>query len=200
MYTRQWCGYCYRRRSRLLREEGHRLRGDRLQQSDPKTREWLTRATEGNRRLPQIFIGEKSIGGFSDLSAARRGGHARRVAAPGRLGPRPARYATNVICHSRSSPSTVMSTTLAGLLADHRAADRRRRRDDRQVTVAARAGERDAGPPRAPGRTCGLRRAPRPRSRRPRPGRSAPWERQTLSGRNVASWSASACACIARCA
>jgi glutaredoxin 3 len=40
---------------------------------DDRTREWLVEAT-GRYTVPQIFIGEESIGGYDDLSALDRTG------------------------------------------------------------------------------------------------------------------------------
>ena len=41
--------------------------------TDPDRRRWLVEAT-GQRTVPQIFIGEQSIGGYDELSALDRAG------------------------------------------------------------------------------------------------------------------------------
>lgn len=62
--TRAWCGYCTSA-LRLLRSKGVAFEeidttGDRA------LRAWLAEVT-GQRTVPQIFIGEKSIGGCDEL-------------------------------------------------------------------------------------------------------------------------------------
>lgn len=69
IYTTQWCGYCDRAKSLLEREgvpfEEIDVEGDR------DTRTWLLEAS-GQRTVPQIFIGEQSIGGSDDLATLVR--------------------------------------------------------------------------------------------------------------------------------
>jgi len=42
---------------------------------DPERRRWLLRVS-GQRTVPQIFVGERSIGGYSELRQVLRGGAA----------------------------------------------------------------------------------------------------------------------------
>jgi glutaredoxin 3 len=72
MYTTDWCPYC-RRAEALLSARGvshiEHINVDRL--ADGR-REMMNRT--GRRTVPQIFIGERHVGGFDDLAAADRRG------------------------------------------------------------------------------------------------------------------------------
>lgn len=79
IYTTAWCPYCHRALA-LLDDAGLEYEQIRVD-SDPETRAWLRQAT-GQRTVPQIFFGEESIGGCSELEAiVRRGELKQRVAA-----------------------------------------------------------------------------------------------------------------------
>ncbi len=71
MYTSRHCGYCVAAR-RLLSRRGIAFHEIDASQ-DPSTRAWLVTAT-GQRTVPQIFIGERSIGGYTELAALDRSG------------------------------------------------------------------------------------------------------------------------------
>ncbi|MGQ9862120.1 MAG: glutaredoxin 3 [Thiobacillaceae bacterium] len=66
MYTTAVCPYC-QRAEMLLRRKGvidlEKIRVD----LDPKRREEMVEIT-GRRTVPQIFIGERHVGGFDDLA------------------------------------------------------------------------------------------------------------------------------------
>jgi len=66
MYTTAVCPYC-QRAEMLLRKKGvtdlEKIRVD----LDPQRREEMMRIT-GRRTVPQIFIGERHVGGFDDLA------------------------------------------------------------------------------------------------------------------------------------
>ncbi len=72
MYTTAVCPYC-QRAEMLLRRKGvtelEKIRVD----LDPERREEMMRLT-GRRTVPQIFIGERHIGGFDDLAELDAGG------------------------------------------------------------------------------------------------------------------------------
>ncbi len=72
MYCTAVCPYC-QMAERLLNKKGvseiEKIRVD----LDPARREEMMRIT-GRRTVPQIFIGEKHVGGFDDLSALDAGG------------------------------------------------------------------------------------------------------------------------------
>lgn len=64
VYTTNWCPYCVRAKQ-LLGDRGIPFTEIDVEGDDEK-RAWLVRAT-GQRTVPQIFIGEESVGGFSEL-------------------------------------------------------------------------------------------------------------------------------------
>ena len=72
MYSTAWCGYCQRARN-LLERKGvpvHEIKVD----EDPKDRETMLQRSGGRRTVPQIFIGERHVGGYDDLAALDRAG------------------------------------------------------------------------------------------------------------------------------
>lgn len=79
IYTTSWCPYCHRALA-LLKDAG--LEYEQIAvDSDPDTRAWLREAT-GQRTVPQIFFGDESIGGCSELETIIRNGELKeRVAA-----------------------------------------------------------------------------------------------------------------------
>ncbi|HVL58555.1 MAG TPA: glutaredoxin 3 [Burkholderiaceae bacterium] len=81
MYATGWCPYCHRAEA-LLRARGVRdidmIRVD----LEPQLRERMIRES-GRRTVPQIWIGERHVGGYDDLAALdRAGGLAPLLAAP----------------------------------------------------------------------------------------------------------------------
>jgi glutaredoxin 3 len=71
MYTTQWCGYCNAARQ-LLTRKGQRW--DEIDvESEPGRRDEMIQRS-GRRTVPQIWIGERHVGGFDDLSALERKG------------------------------------------------------------------------------------------------------------------------------
>ncbi|TXL65399.1 glutaredoxin 3 [Zeimonas arvi] len=72
MYTTAVCPYC-QRAEMLLKQRGveqiEKIRID----LDPVRRDEMIEKT-GRRTVPQIFIGERHVGGFDDLSALDREG------------------------------------------------------------------------------------------------------------------------------
>ena len=72
MYTTAVCPYCQRAEI-LLRKKGvtdlEKIRVD----LEPQRREEMMRIT-GRRTVPQIFIGERHVGGFDDLAELDAGG------------------------------------------------------------------------------------------------------------------------------
>jgi len=71
VYTAAYCGFCHRAKQLLER------RGIGFEEidvtSDLTTRQWLVRTT-GRRTVPQIFVGEQSIGGYDELRALDEAG------------------------------------------------------------------------------------------------------------------------------
>jgi glutaredoxin 3 len=71
IYTREWCGYCTAA-LRLLENKG--IDFEHIDASgNPELRSWLA-SVSGQRTVPQIFINEKPIGGFTELRALERDG------------------------------------------------------------------------------------------------------------------------------
>lgn len=67
IYTTDYCGYCRRAKEFLTR------RGIPFEEIDVTTndamRAELVRMSNGQRTVPQIFIGDQHVGGYSDMMA-----------------------------------------------------------------------------------------------------------------------------------
>jgi glutaredoxin 3 len=72
MYSTAWCGYCQRARS-LLERKGVEVREIKIDE-DPNDRDTMLQRSGGRRTVPQIFIGERHVGGYDDLAALDRAG------------------------------------------------------------------------------------------------------------------------------
>lgn len=72
MYSTAFCGYCQRARN-LLERKGVSVREIKVDE-DASERETMVRRSGGRRTVPQIFIGERHIGGYDDLAALDRSG------------------------------------------------------------------------------------------------------------------------------
>jgi len=72
MYSTTWCGYCQRARG-LLQRKGVEIREIKVDE-DPSQREVMVQKSGGRRTVPQIFIGERHVGGYDDLAALDRAG------------------------------------------------------------------------------------------------------------------------------
>jgi glutaredoxin 3 len=72
MYSTAWCGYCQRARN-LLERKGVPVREIKIDE-DARERDVMLQRTGGRRTVPQIFIGERHVGGFDDLAALDRAG------------------------------------------------------------------------------------------------------------------------------
>jgi glutaredoxin 3 len=72
MYSTQWCGYCQRARN-LFERKGVAVREIKIDE-DTKEREVMLQRSGGRRTVPQIFIGERHVGGYDDLAALDRAG------------------------------------------------------------------------------------------------------------------------------
>ena len=78
VYTTRACPYCVLAK-RLLSKRGLPYEEVDVTGDDAK-RGWLVEAT-GRKTVPQIFIGEKAIGGFDDLSALDASGRLQEMIA-----------------------------------------------------------------------------------------------------------------------
>jgi glutaredoxin 3 len=71
VYSKQNCAFCVRAK-RLLEKKGVAYEEIDVEAKDD-LRIWLAETT-GQKTVPQIFAGERSLGGFSDLEALDREG------------------------------------------------------------------------------------------------------------------------------
>jgi glutaredoxin 3 len=71
IYTGDFCGYCTMAK-RLLQSRGIEFEEINVSHQD-ELRIWLIQTT-GQRTVPQIFIGDQSVGGYTDISALDRQG------------------------------------------------------------------------------------------------------------------------------
>lgn len=72
MYSTAWCGYCQRARN-LLERKGAEIREIKIDE-DATERTVMLERSGGRRTVPQIFIGERHVGGYDDLAALDRSG------------------------------------------------------------------------------------------------------------------------------
>lgn len=73
IYTTSWCGYCERAKA-LFRSKGFDEWTEIDVESLPGRWDELTERT-GGKSVPQIYIGDRRIGGYDDLAALDRAGH-----------------------------------------------------------------------------------------------------------------------------
>lgn len=71
IYTTNYCGYCSRAKSMLKQLKIPYTEVD--VEGDDAKRDWLVKVT-GQMTVPQIFIGEEPIGGFTDMQALHNAG------------------------------------------------------------------------------------------------------------------------------
>ena len=71
IYTTAFCGWCERAKA-LLARNGISCREVRVDE-DPALREEMMQRT-GRRTVPQIFIGERYVGGFEELYELEKSG------------------------------------------------------------------------------------------------------------------------------
>lgn len=72
MYSTGWCPYCLRARA-LLERKGAAFREIKIDE-DPDEREAMLARSGGRRTVPQIFIGDRHVGGFDELYALEKAG------------------------------------------------------------------------------------------------------------------------------
>jgi len=76
IYAAGWCPYCQRAKNLLVQKN---LRFIEINvEDDPKFRDEMVKRS-GRRSIPQIFIGERHIGGCDDLFALDRSGELDRL-------------------------------------------------------------------------------------------------------------------------
>ncbi len=72
MYSTAYCGYCQRAKA-LFERKGAAIREIKIDE-DVNERDAMLKKSGGRRTVPQIFIGERHIGGFDELAALDRSG------------------------------------------------------------------------------------------------------------------------------
>jgi glutaredoxin 3 len=72
IYTSPLCGFCHAAK-RLLTDKGIAFTEYDVMRVPEKRQEMLSRAN-GRHTVPQIFIGDRHIGGYDDMAALERDG------------------------------------------------------------------------------------------------------------------------------
>lgn len=72
MYSTGWCPYCERARA-LFTRKNLAFREIKLDE-EPAERDSMLARSGGRRTVPQIFIGDRHVGGFDDLHALDKAG------------------------------------------------------------------------------------------------------------------------------
>jgi glutaredoxin 3 len=72
LYSSGWCPYCERARA-LLERKGAAFREVKVDE-DPAERVAMMARSGGRRTVPQIFIGDRHVGGFDELYALEKAG------------------------------------------------------------------------------------------------------------------------------
>ena len=72
VYSTAWCHYCERAKS-LLGRRGIAFSDIKVDE-DPAERDAMLKRSGGRRTVPQIFIGDRHVGGFDELYALDKTG------------------------------------------------------------------------------------------------------------------------------
>jgi len=80
MYSTHICPYCDRARALLQRKQAE-FREIKVD-VDPDQRDIMMTRSGGRRTVPQIFIGDRHVGGFDELIALDRAGELNTLLAP----------------------------------------------------------------------------------------------------------------------
>ncbi len=77
IYTTSYCGYCVRAKQFF---DGKNVAYDEIDVTgDDLTRNELVRKTNGRRTVPQIFINDLPVGGYTDVVALDRSGELEKM-------------------------------------------------------------------------------------------------------------------------
>jgi len=71
IYTTDWCPYCNAAKS-LLDDKG--ISYDEIDVTQPELRMEMVQRAHGRRTVPQIFIGDRHVGGYDEMAALERRG------------------------------------------------------------------------------------------------------------------------------
>jgi glutaredoxin 3 len=80
MYSTNWCGYCWRARN-LFERKGIAVTEIKIDE-EAGARAVMLEKSGGRRTVPQIFIGERHIGGYDELAALDRSGELDKMLGP----------------------------------------------------------------------------------------------------------------------
>ena len=80
MYSTAFCGYCQRARG-LFERKGVAFLEIKVDE-DASQRDIMLKRSGGRRTVPQIFIGERHVGGYDDLAALERSGELDKLLQP----------------------------------------------------------------------------------------------------------------------
>jgi glutaredoxin 3 len=80
MYSTAFCGYCQRARG-LFERKGVAFREIKVDENAGE-RDIMLKRSGGRRTVPQIFIGERHVGGYDDLAALDRSGELDKLLHP----------------------------------------------------------------------------------------------------------------------
>ena len=72
VYSTAWCPYCERAKA-LLGRKGVAFREIKVDE-DPAERDAMLKRSGGRRTVPQIFVGDRHVGGFDELYALDKAG------------------------------------------------------------------------------------------------------------------------------
>jgi glutaredoxin 3 len=72
MYSTAFCGYCQRARG-LFERKGAAVHEIKIDE-DAAQRDVMLKRSGGRRTVPQIFIGDRHVGGYDELAALDRAG------------------------------------------------------------------------------------------------------------------------------
>lgn len=78
VYTTDYCPYCTR--AKRLLEKKHAAYEEVNVEQRPELRSWLASAS-GQRTVPQVFVNNRSIGGFTDMATLDQKGELDRLLA-----------------------------------------------------------------------------------------------------------------------
>ena len=71
IYTTNWCPYCHAAKSL---PDGKGIADEEVEAASPETRMEMIQRAHGRRTVPQIFVGDRHLGGYQDVVALERAG------------------------------------------------------------------------------------------------------------------------------
>jgi glutaredoxin 3 len=71
IYSTDWCPYCNAAKALL---DDKQVSYEEIDATDPAVRMDMIQRAHGRRTVPQIFIGDRHVGGYDELAALERRG------------------------------------------------------------------------------------------------------------------------------